>query len=73
MNKNLILVKLNGPYWVDVFNRDRSKNRNIETITDIEDYIQEYFSDILGEYYLEHQDSEVYVISENVIDCINCQ
>jgi len=73
MMKHLMLVKLNTEFWTDIYNRDRSSVEQLSTQGQIETYIQENFSDVLGNYTLEYYSTEVYAISDNSFPCINCQ
>lgn len=68
-----MLVKLNTEFWTDIYNRDRSKVAQLSTNEQIESYIQQNFSNLLGNYTLEFNPTEVYAISDQEFNCINCQ
>lgn len=70
--RHLMLVKLNTEFWTDIYNRDRSTMAQLSTQEQIDTYIQENFSDILGNYTLEYYPTEVYAISDAPFPCINC-
>lgn len=71
--RHLMLVKLNTEFWTDIYNRDRSKVAQLSTNEQIESYIQQNFSNLLGNYTLEFNPTEVYAISDQEFNCINCQ
>lgn len=68
-----MLVKLNTEFWTDIYNRDRSKVAQLSTDEQIESYIQEHFSSKLGNYTLEYNSTEIYAISDQSFECINCE
>lgn len=67
-----MMVKLGTEFWTDIYNRDRSKVAQLNTNEQITAYIQENFSEKLGDYTLEFTSTEVYAISDQEFPCINC-
>jgi hypothetical protein len=67
----MVNIDLTGT-WADVFNRDSSKNGNIITINDAKSYVSKIYGHLLTNYTFENSDTELFVISETDIGCINC-
>lgn len=73
MHKNLIMVYNEIPaLWIDVFNRDQSLSEHVTTIEEAKNYVNKYYSTMLGTFSFEESETELHTISELDISCINC-
>lgn len=73
MHKNLMMVYNEIPaLWIDVFNRDQSLSEHVTTIEEAKNYVNKYYSTMLGTFSFEESETELHTISELDISCINC-
>ena len=74
MYKQLMMtrVSLTG-LWTDIYNRSNTEGRDVDTIDKAKAIIDIVYAEELGSYTYETTDTEIYVISENLISpCVNC-
>jgi hypothetical protein len=74
MYKQLMMtrVSLTG-LWTDIYNRSNTEGRDVDTVDKAKAIIDIVYAEELGSYTYETTDTEIYVISENLISpCVNC-
>ena len=65
-------VSLTG-LWTDIYNRSNTEGRDVDTVDKAKAIIDIVYAEELGSYTYETTDTEIYVISENLISpCVNC-
>jgi hypothetical protein len=71
MYKELVLIKNEQNFWNYVFDISKSIHKNIFTYDEIIKFLKTEFEN-LSESDILILDSEVYIVTDNPIECVNC-
>jgi hypothetical protein len=71
MYKELVLIKNEQNFWNYVFDISKSIHKNISTNNEIIEFVKIEFEN-LSESNILILDSEVYIVTDTAIECVNC-